>query len=145
MRSRIGALSELRFALVDGVPETEIQVRLREAQEAIRAGKWSAAREGFEAALERDEAGEELFGLGVALQWLGDTESAIRYWERAYADFRRRRDAEQAVLAAFYLCLGYRMIVGNDVAARGWRQRAASVVEELDAAELSGWVELARA
>lgn len=131
--------------LVDGAAEDETQDLLLEAQEAIRRGDWSGAREGFEAALEREEAGEALFGLGIALQWLGDSESAIRHWERAYADFRRRRDAQQSVLAAFYLCLGYRMILGNDVASRGWCQRAASVVEELDAPELNGWVELARA
>jgi DNA-binding CsgD family transcriptional regulator/tetratricopeptide (TPR) repeat protein len=131
--------------LVDGAAETEARSLLQKAQEAIQAGDWSAAREGFEAALEREEGGEALFGLGVALQWLGDSASAIRHWERAYADFRRRRDAQQAVLAAFYLCLGYRMILGNDAASRGWCQRAASVVEDLDAAELNGWVELARA
>ena len=131
--------------LVDGAAETGTEALLEKAQEAVQAGEWSAAREGFEAALEREEAGEALFGLGIALQWLGDSESAIRYWKRAYADFRRRRDAQQAVLAAFYLCLGYRMILGNDAASRGWCQRAASVVEDLDAAELNGWVELARA
>jgi ATP/maltotriose-dependent transcriptional regulator MalT len=130
---------------VDGAAETEAEALLQKAQEAIQAGDWSVAKAGFEAALEREEAGEALFGLGVALQWLGESESAIRHWERAYADFRRRRDAEQAVLAAFYLCLGYRMILGNDAASRGWCQRAASVVEDLHAAELNGWVELARA
>ncbi|WP_143591433.1 tetratricopeptide repeat protein [Thermoactinospora rubra] len=75
----------------------------------------------------------------------GHPEAAIRHWERAYADFRRRRDAEQAVLAAFYLCLGYRMILGNEAASRGWCERAASLVEDLGAAGLKGWVELARA
>jgi ATP/maltotriose-dependent transcriptional regulator MalT len=60
-------------------------------------------------------------------------------------DFRRRRDAQQALLAAFYLCLGYRMILGNEAASRGWCERAASVVEDLDAGELTGWVKLARA
>jgi ATP/maltotriose-dependent transcriptional regulator MalT len=125
--------------------EAETEALLESAQQAVRAGDWPAARRGFEAALERDEVGEAWFGLGVALQWLGDPTSAIRHWERAYADFRRRRDAEQAVLAAFYLCLGYHMSLGNEAASRGWCQRAASVVDALGAAELSGWVELARA
>ena len=35
--------------------------------------------------------------------------ASLRHWERAYAAFRRRPDPEQAVLAAFYLCLAYRM------------------------------------
>ncbi|HET9242806.1 MAG TPA: LuxR C-terminal-related transcriptional regulator [Gaiella sp.] len=130
---------------MDGAAGAEAQDPLLKAHEALRAGDWSGARERFEAALAREERGEALFGLGVALQWLGDSESAIRHWERAYADFRRRRDAQQSVLAAFYLCLGYRMILGNGVASRGWCERAASVVENLDVPELNGWVELARA
>jgi ATP/maltotriose-dependent transcriptional regulator MalT len=130
---------------VDGAADTETKALLETAQEAVQAGDWSAAKQGFEAVLERGEAGEALFGLGIALQWLGDSESAIRHWERAYADFRRRRDAQQALLAAFYLCLGYRMILGNEAASRGWCERAASVVEDLDAAELNAWVGLARA
>jgi DNA-binding CsgD family transcriptional regulator/tetratricopeptide (TPR) repeat protein len=130
---------------VDGAAQAETEDLLLRAQEALRTGDWSAAKKGFEAVLEREQAGETLFGLGIALQWLGDAESAVRLWERAYADFRRRRDAQQSVLAAFYLCLGYRMILGNRVASRGWCQRAASVIEDLDAPELNGWVELARA
>lgn len=133
------------MGLVDGATEAEPEALLQEAQEAIEAGNWSVAKAGFEAVLEREETGEALFGLGIALQWLGDSESAIRHWERAYADFRRRRDAQQAVLAAFYLCLGYRMILGNEAASRGWCERAASVVEDLGANELNGWIELARA
>ena len=100
------------MGLVDSAAEAESEALLQKAREAVQAGEWSVARERFEAALARVEGGEALFGLGVALQWLGDSAAAIRYWERAYADFRRRREAEQAVLAAFYLCLGYRMILG---------------------------------
>jgi DNA-binding CsgD family transcriptional regulator len=130
---------------VDRPAQAEDAAVLRTAQEAIRAGEWPAAREGFERALERGAAGEALFGLGVALQWLGEPEAAIRRWEGAFADFRRRREGEQAVLAAFYLCLAYRMTFGNEAASRGWCERAASIVVELGAAELLGWVQLARA
>jgi ATP/maltotriose-dependent transcriptional regulator MalT len=130
---------------VERAPEVDTEALLQEAQEAIRAGEWSAAKERYATAIARGAGGEALFGLGVAFQWLGEPEVAIGHWERAYADFRRRRDAQQAVLAAFYLCLGYRMILGNETASRGWCRRAASVVEDLGASELSGWVELARA
>jgi len=133
------------MGIMDPATAAGTEALLQRAQEAMQAGDWSAAKEGFEGALERAERGEALFGLGIALQWLGDSEAAIRHWERAYADFRRRRDAEQAVLAAFYLCLGYRMSLGNEAASRGWCERAASVVADLDASGLQGWVELARA
>jgi DNA-binding CsgD family transcriptional regulator len=133
------------MGLVDRGAEAETEALLQRATEALQVGEWSVAKERFEAVLADVDAGEAWFGLGIAQQWLGDSQAAIRHWERAYADFRRRRDAQQAVLAAFYLCLGYRMILGNEAASRGWCQRAASVVEDLDAAELDGWVELARA
>jgi DNA-binding CsgD family transcriptional regulator len=133
------------MGLVDRSPGAETEALLQQATEALQAGEWPDAKERFEAVLADVDAGEAWLGLGIALQWLGESEAAIRHWERAYADFRRRRDAQQAVLAAFYLCLGYRMILGNEAASRGWCQRAASVVEDLDAAELNGWVELARA
>ena len=143
--TREGTGELLRMVVVDGAAQAETEALLQSAREALRAGEWVAAREACEAALPRDETGEAVFGLGVALQWLGESEAAIRNWERAYADFRRRRDAGRAVLAAFYLCLGYGMSLGNFAASRGWCQRAASVVEDLQAVELSGWVELARA
>jgi hypothetical protein len=50
------------------------------------------------------------------LWWLGETESSLRQLERAYAAFRRRPDPEQALLAAFWLCLSYRMSLGNHAA-----------------------------
>jgi ATP/maltotriose-dependent transcriptional regulator MalT len=131
------------MSVVDRAADAE--TLLQSAQEAVQSGEWSVAKERFVAALERGVVGEALFGLGIALQWLGEPGAAIGHWERAYAEFRRRRDAPQAVLAAFYLCLGYRMIFGNEAASRGWCGRAASVVEDLGASELSGWVELARA
>jgi hypothetical protein len=76
-------------------------------------------------ALEASESAEALFGLGVALWWLGETEDTLRHHERAYAAFRRRPDPEQALLAAFWLCLTYRMSLGNQAASQGWLGRAA--------------------
>ncbi|MBD0347641.1 MAG: helix-turn-helix transcriptional regulator [Thermoleophilia bacterium] len=123
----------------------EIDAVLEGAQKALEAGEWSIARNSFDVALEREESGEALFGLGIALWWLGETEDSLRCWERAYAAFRRRPDPGQAVVAAVYLCLAYRMSLGNDAASRGWLGRAASVVEEFDLAPMNGWVLLCRA
>ena len=115
-----------------GVTGTDTDSLLATAQRALESGRWAAAREAFEAVLGREESGAALFGLGIAQWWLGETESALRRWERAYAAFRRRPDPEQAVLAAFYLCLAYRMSLGNHAASRGWLGRAASLVEEFE-------------
>ena len=116
-----------------------------DAQQAIEAGQWVTARQAFEAMLEAEESAEALFGLGIALWWLGETEASLRHWERAYAEFRRCDDPEQAVLAAFYLALAYRMSLGNDAASRGWLGRAASLAEELGLGPMNGWVLVARA
>ena len=118
---------------------------LATAQQAIEAGQWSTAKEAFEALLEPEESGEALFGLGVALWWLGETEASLRHHERAYAAFRRRPDPEQALVAAFWLCLAYRMSLGNHAASRGWLGRAASLVEEFELGSMKGWVLVARA
>jgi tetratricopeptide (TPR) repeat protein len=67
--------------------QEEAAAVLGEAQEALESGRWSAARDAFEAALEHEESAEALFGLGNALWWLGETESSVRYRERAYAAF----------------------------------------------------------
>jgi tetratricopeptide (TPR) repeat protein len=130
---------------VRGDAESGGEALLARAQRAIAAGEWSTAKEAFEAVLEPEESGEALFGLGIALWWLGETEASLRHWERAYTVFRRRRDLGQAVLTAFYLCLAYRMSLGNHAASRGWLGRAASLVEEFELGPMSGWVLVARA
>jgi DNA-binding CsgD family transcriptional regulator/tetratricopeptide (TPR) repeat protein len=118
---------------------------LERARNAAASGDRPTARACFEASLAAEESGEALFGLGITLWWLGETEPAIRSWERAYAHFRRAAYHYQAVAAAFYLCLVYRMSLGNDAASRGWLGRAATLVEELGLDHLAAWIELCRA
>jgi tetratricopeptide (TPR) repeat protein len=86
---------------------------------ALAAGAWADARQAFEALLEREPEPEALAGLGDALWWLGETESAIACQERAYAAYRRRPDPLQSGLAAISLFLLYRVSLGNTAAARG--------------------------
>ena len=130
---------------VEGAAEVDTMALLRRAQEALQRGDWSAAKERFEVALEQEESGEALFGLGAVLWWLGETEASVRYQERAYAAFRRRLDPTQATLAAVDLCLTYLASLGNHAACRGWLARAARLVEDFELAPLRGWVSLCRA
>ena len=126
--------------------EVEVQVQgeslLREAQQALEAGRWSDAKEAFAAALEEGDSPEALFGLGNALWWLGETEASARHQERAYAAFRRRPDQEQAALTAIYLCFTYNASFGNNAAARGWLGRASALIAEHDLVPLEGWTKL---
>ena len=130
---------------VEGAAEVDTIALLRRAQEALQRGEWSAAKEKFEVALEQEESGEALSGLGTVLWWLGETEASVRYQERAYAAFRRRLDPTQATLAAVDLCLTYLASLGNHAACRGWLARAARLVEDFELAPLRGWVSLCRA
>ena len=57
----------------------------------------------------------------------------------------RQSDPGQAVLCAVYLCLAFRMSLGNDAAARGWAARAAELVEEFELTAMRGWVLLCQA
>ncbi|MEW6476676.1 MAG: LuxR C-terminal-related transcriptional regulator [Actinomycetota bacterium] len=125
--------------------ETGVDALVKAGDEALRSGEWANAEHCYRTVLETAEAGEALFGLGIARWWSGDTDEALRCWERAYAVFRRESDPGQAVLSAVYLCLAFRMSLGNDAAARGWVARAAELVEELQVTPMRGWVLFCRA
>jgi DNA-binding CsgD family transcriptional regulator len=127
------------------VVASESDVRLVEAEQALKAGNWAAAKRLYEAALERDEKPEALVGLGNALWWLEEIEASLRCRERAYAEFRRRPDPLQAAIVALQLCPHYGANLGNEAAARGWLARAARLVEEFELRQLDGWVLLSRA
>jgi DNA-binding CsgD family transcriptional regulator/tetratricopeptide (TPR) repeat protein len=118
---------------------------LQVAVEALRSGDWSRAAGLYRAILDDGEVGDAWFGLGVASWWQGDVTGSLECWEQAHAAFRRAGDDAQAVIAAFYLCLSFRMSLGNEVAANGWLQQAMALVEEVDVAPVAGWVVLARA
>src|SRR4029450_2093702 len=115
------------------------------AREALGAGRWEEAREGFVAVLEIEESGEALFGLAIAQWWLGDPVSSISFQQRAFGTVRRDGDYENAFFAAMYLCLGYDMTFGNSSASRGWLAKAARVVEDSGLVVLQGWVLLCEA
>ena len=114
---------------------------------ALRAGDWAAARTAFEAALARDDSPEALSGLGDALAWQGETEAAVQMWQRAYGAFLRRPrpDPVQAAAAAINLSITYDTSLGNDVAARGWLDRLARLVDDCELEPLRGWTLVIRA
>lgn len=124
---------------------SEIAALLAAGNLALQAGDWLSARDSFRAALDVDETGEALKGLGEALWWLGETRESVAYRERAYADFRRRRDSIQAVSIALGLCVHYQANMGNSAASAGWLARARRLVAEEELDDLRGWVLLLEA
>jgi tetratricopeptide (TPR) repeat protein len=122
-----------------------MEALLEEAAAATAAGEWALAQASFEGSLEMGETAEALFGLSETSWWLGETEGAVRFGERAYGAFRRGGDLFRAGLAAVTLYFHYRVSLGNSAAAQGWLGRAARLVEEFQLAPLRGWVLLMRA
>jgi DNA-binding CsgD family transcriptional regulator len=115
-------------------------------QQALLAREWATARSSFEAALQREETAEALDGLGSALGWLDEIEASLRFRERAYAEFRRRRDPFQAAVIAMQLCSQYASSLGNLGASRGWLGRLERLVEQSELPPLmEAWVLLCRA
>jgi DNA-binding NarL/FixJ family response regulator len=108
-------------------------------------GNWEEARSAFEHSLRADESPEVMFGLAVALWWLGETREPVRCLEQAYTAFRRRSDPAQAANAALELCFLYHENLGNHAAAAGWVARAVRLVDEFDLEPLRGRVLLIKA
>jgi ATP/maltotriose-dependent transcriptional regulator MalT len=130
---------------VVGADDSSSDLLIERAQEALDAGDWVTAKRAYEQRLEQGDVAQALFGLGVAEWWLGETRASLRHHERAYALFHREPDPERALLAAFWLCLTYRMSMGNLAASQGWLGRAASLVDEFDMGPLGALVRIARA
>ena len=112
---------------------------------SLGPGTWKEARCAFEDAARADESPEILFGLGVALWWLGEIRGSVRRLEQAYPAFRRRPDPVQAANAALELSFLYHENLGNHAAAAGWMARASRLVDEFDLEPLQGRVVLIKA
>ena len=111
---------------------------------ALEAGRWEQARAAFAAALAERETPEALDGMGAALWWLGETQASVDHTERAYAEFRRARDAVPAGAAAISLCVTWASNFDNHAVAGGWLARAERVTQGLDPNPLQGWLWLLR-
>jgi DNA-binding NarL/FixJ family response regulator len=118
---------------------------LTAGNDALTAGDWPAARNSFQAALDLGETPEALVGLADAIWWLGDIHESATYRERAYAEFRRRREPAQAAQCALVLCIHFYANVGSAAASAGWLARATRLVEEFELDEMRGWLLVLRA
>lgn len=121
----------------------ELSEILQEAQAAFRASEWERARELFERAHEREPTAEALDGLGQVLWWLGEEEDAIETRTRAFAEYRRRGEIEEAANVAIYLAGEYR-IAGNASLANGWLGRATRLLENCQSCPARVWLHIER-
>jgi DNA-binding CsgD family transcriptional regulator/Tfp pilus assembly protein PilF len=107
--------------------------------------EWAAARDEFAGALDQDpDDPDALDGLGQALWWLGERDSAIERRREAYAAYRRRGDAREAAGLAAYLAAEHR-IDGRSAEASGWLARARRLLDGLGTVPQLGWLEIEEA
>ncbi|NKX50212.1 hypothetical protein HER39_06440, partial [Arthrobacter deserti] len=112
--------------------------------EALEQGNWNAARTCFSMALAVDAGPEPLHGMARTVEWAGDFDSAIRYYEAAYAAYRRRGEVRApAVIAARELGFLHAAVYGNEAAAAGWLARGIRLAREAGECSEAGWVDLA--
>jgi len=124
---------------------TPTSTELGDAEQALAAGDWEAARAGFESALESDTSPDAHEGLGRSLWWLQDLDGAIFHLERAYARFRDEGEEARASRAALWLSREYQAGRGNAAASNGWYARAEGLMRDVAPAGDHGWLALARA
>ena len=105
--------------------------------EELRAGRWEAAREAFEAA---DETAESLEGLSWAAWWLDDAETVFDARERAYRRYREDGDAAGAARMATWLAADELDFHGAAAVAQGWLQRAHRLLDPLEQGPDHGWL-----
>jgi DNA-binding CsgD family transcriptional regulator len=119
---------------------------IEEGLAALRDGDAAAARRAFELALGQEESGEALEGLAKALYLEREYGAAAACCERAYAAYRRERNATAAGRAALTASWITGNVLGDWAVQNGWLARACTMLEEAgeDVPE-HGWVLITRA
>lgn len=117
---------------------------LAEATLALERADWAAARAGFEAALQREESGEALEGLGLALWFEGRADEGVAQRERAFTAYARAGRPDDAARIAVWVAHQHQL-GGRPSAARGWLARAERALEGAGPGVGHGWVAVERA
>ncbi len=116
-------------------------------ERALADAEWERAAELFRAAVEQSggEDADAWEGLGWAAWWLADEELTFEARTRAFRLFRGAGEAAAAARLAAWIAADFREFRGEEATARGWIQRAASLLEGLPEVPEHGWVALIQA
>ncbi|HKJ35112.1 MAG TPA: helix-turn-helix transcriptional regulator [Solirubrobacterales bacterium] len=118
---------------------------LAAAEAALAAAEWSRAVELFQLSIEREESAEALEGLGWAGWWLADEELTFGARMRAFQLHRAAGERAAAARVAAWIAADFREYRGEEATARGWMQRAASLLDGLPEVPEHGWLALLQA
>lgn len=122
--------------------EPAAETSLALAHDALERGDWEDARAAFGQALAEAETAQAREGLSWAAWWLDDGEMAIRERETAYRLYRQEGDDIGAARMAMWLGVDYADFRGEMAIARGWRERARSLLDGRPIAPEHGWMPL---
>jgi LuxR family maltose regulon positive regulatory protein len=113
-----------------------------EGDDALARGKWSEARDAFEAALAVQETPESLEGLGTAAWWLDLADVVFDSRERAYRLYLANGNRRAAARVAVWLGWDYWAFRGENAVANGWLQRARRLLDEEPACAERAWLDI---
>ncbi len=108
--------------------------------DALRAGRWQAARASFEDSLAIAETPEAREGASWAAWWLDDAAAVFADRGRAYLLYRRRGDAAAAARMATWLAADELDFRGGMAVAQGWLRRAHRLLDPLEPVPAHGWL-----
>src|SRR5688572_24759781 len=115
---------------------------LQLANEAFGRGDLESAKALFEEALRGAETAEAYEGLSWIAWSLNDVEALFDARERAVRLYRQAGDNLGAARMAIWLSADHLDFRGRAAVARGWRQRAARLLEGMPTAPEHGWLAL---
>ena len=113
--------------------------------EALTGGRWSEARQAFEASIAEGDTAHARFGLATALWWLGDNTGSVEECTKAYSLFRQSDDVDGAVESALWLAIAYKANFANFAAANGWVARAERLLEAVPLGPAHAWIWVTKA
>jgi LuxR family transcriptional regulator, maltose regulon positive regulatory protein len=108
--------------------------------QALREGRWVAARTSFEASLADDGSPEAWEGLGWACYFLDEDPGTFDAREAAYRAYRDRRDDASAARVAAWLAVDHIEFRGEPAVANGWLQRARRLLADQPPGPDHGWL-----
>jgi LuxR family transcriptional regulator, maltose regulon positive regulatory protein len=106
----------------------------------LRAARWEAARERFEAALAAGQSPEAFEGLSWAAWWLDDGDAVFAAREDAHRLYAKRGDPAGAARMATWLAADQLDFRGAWAVAGGWLRRARRLLDPLEPGPERGWL-----
>ncbi len=115
------------------------QDHLTAGQAALKVADWHRARVCFEAALQEEDSLAAHDGLGIALWWLNEIDSAHQHRSTAYIQYKQCGMLGPAAFIAAWLAREQVFLHANVSAMKGWFARAERLLNQIEPCAECGW------